>query len=207
MPGGIADSETPPFWSKFHCTAPGTYAVSVERGVVISPITSSGSIPENRIYTEPSNLVDGDGNPTLFTIATGESLYCVVYMDASAVVSSVILGVYTEGSPPTGTDGGSNTVYSFKLCTLETVTVNGISGLVLTRHKCGDNIDLCGRNLNHVIHVIELVGGVLYQTSYYTICWRFGDYVGKFASGATLPPVIGTVDSTDATYISAGVTT
>jgi hypothetical protein len=77
------------------------------------------------------------------------------------------------------------------MCTLD--------GTTLVRHKCGDNIDLCGRNLDLRVYLVHSAAGVLSSGSNHYLCWRFGDYVGKFAT--TPPPYIGTVDADSVTHI------
>lgn len=179
----------PPFWPSLYYD--GTdYKVSLERGVVISPLTTASGT-ENFLYTEPSNILTG-GYPTKFTITDGDALYLTVRMSASAVVSTCDLGVFPAGSPPSGTDSGSDTAYSFKMCYLD--------GTTLTRFKCGDNIDLCGRNLDLRVYLVHSAAGVLSNVSNHYLCWRFGDYVGKFST--TPPPVIGTVDTDSVTYFT-----
>ena len=189
--------QPPPFWPKIYPGASNTHALSVERGTVIGRITSAGASPENREYWVPSNLIT-DGKPTLFSITAGQSLYCVVSANADGSIAAVILGVYAEGSPPSGTYGGHNTVYSFKLCTVE-------SDLSVSRWWSGNNIDLCGRNLNLKVHVVTInsVTHFITEISWHTLVWRFGDYIGKFASSDTLPPYIGTMDTDDITYIGS----
>ena len=203
--------QPPPFWPNLHTlgtdSAP-TYQVSVERGCVIGRIPSAGAAPENREYYEVSNIVDGDGNPKLFDIMVGQALYLTVSMNASGEISAVappVLAVYADGSPPSGTSGGYNTVYSFKLCKLESVTIGGFATLQLTRFWCGNNIDLCGRNEDLKVHVVSInsITHFITETSWHTRVTRFGDYIGKFASGDTLPPHVGTLDTDDVTYIGS----
>ncbi len=200
--------ESPPFWPNLHQAggdSTPTYQVSAERGCVIGRVPSAGASPENRDYWSVANMIDGDGNPALFDIEVGQSLYCVVSCDADGMISSSappFLGVYAEGSPPSGTLGGKNTVYSFKLCTLKAVTVGGFSTIQLVRDWSGNNIDLCGRNLDLHVWVIHLAGATLSAVSNHYLCHRFGDYIGKFASGDTRPPHIGTLDTDDVTYLT-----
>lgn len=193
--------QPPPFWPVLHVFDDGeggeTYKVSVERGSVIGKVISIGDVPENRAFWTPSNMLDGDGDPALFAINVGQSLYVVVSMDATGAITSVVLGVYPEGSPPAGTYGGADTVYSHKLCTLEAKTIGGYSTIQLTRWWSGGNIDLCGRNLDLCVHVYEMYSYVPKETSKHYLCWRFGDYVGKFDEGDTRPAAIGTLDTDD----------
>jgi hypothetical protein len=182
-----------------------TYQVSVERGTVIGLVTSPGASPENRDYWEISNMVDADGIPALFDITVGQALYCVVSMTATGAIASAappFLGVYAEGSPPSGTLGSQDTVYSFKLCTLESATVGGFETVQLMRYWAGNNIDLCGRNLDLKVQVLTICLGTLNHSSYHYLVYRFGDYIGKFADGATRPPYIGTIDTDTVSYIS-----
>ena len=182
-----------------------TYQVSVERGVVIGLVTSPGASPENRDYWEIANMIDADGIPTLFDITVGQSLYCVVSMTATGAIASAappFLGVYAEGAPPSGTYGSQNTVYSFKLCTLESAMVGGFETIQLMRYWAGNNIDLCGRNLDHRIIKVHIVAGVFYEAGSDYLCYRFGDYIGKFSSTADRPPHIGTLDTISSTYIT-----
>ena len=185
-----------------------TYQVSVERGVVIGLVPSPGASPENRDYWEISNMIDADGIPTLFDITVGQSLYCVVSMTATGAIASAappFLGVYAEGAPPSGTYGSQDTVYSFKLCTLESAMVGGFETIQLMRYWAGNNIDLCGRNLDLKVQILTICVGVLMHSSYHYLVYRFGDYIGNFADGATRPPHIGTLDTDNVTYIS-GIT-
>ena len=202
--------QPPPFWPELIVTgtpAAPTYKVSVERGCVIGRIPSAGASPENRDYWNVSNIVDGDGNPKLFDITVGQALYLIVAMNADGSIVAAyppVLAVYADGSPPDGTlSGAYNTVYSFKICKLESVTIGGFATMQLTRWWAGNNIDLCGRNIDLKVHVctINSVTHVITETSWHTLVYRFGDYIGKFASGDTLPLHIGTLDTDDVSYI------
>jgi hypothetical protein len=182
-----------------------TYQVSVERGTVIGLVPSPGASPENRDYWEIANMIDADGIPTLFDITVGQALYCVVSMTTTGAIASAappFLGVYAEGAPPSGTFGSQDTVYSFKLCTLESATVGGFETVQLMRYWAGNNIDLCGRNLDHRIFKVHIVEGIFYEAGSDYLCYRFGDYIGKFSSTATRPPHIGTLDTISSTYIT-----
>tara|TARA_R110000868_G_scaffold59271_1_gene181951 strand:- start:1858 stop:2655 length:798 start_codon:yes stop_codon:yes gene_type:complete len=155
----------------------------------------------------PTGIGTFGGERTETSISVGQQITIGVTVDKNGGVTAASVSVQTEdinslNPDPTYSSGyGSGGVYYFKIAVLKPAV--GDAGAYLEYHLAGSHILLRhrGHNLDQHVFVVDISNGAVQAVSDHYLCWRNGDYVGKFESTDTLPDYLGSLDTDSVTYL------
>lgn len=204
-----ADDRAPPFWPTLVTDNDGaSFTFDITDGFVIDHHGGNGNTAALSI-SYPTGIGTFGGARTAVGISPAYQISIKVVTDKEGDITAVSLEVTAEDiastNPNPTTSGGTGTggTFYYKIAVLRPAVGNFPA--YLDYYLAGSHIAFRhrGHNLNQRVYVVTICGGVLANSSNHYLCWRNGDYVGKFLSTDSLPAHTGTLDATNVTYISA----
>ena len=198
----------PPFWPTLATDDNGaTFTFTITDGFVIDHHGGNGNTAALSI-SYPTGIGTFGGERTAVEISPEYQISIKVVTDKEGDITAVSLEVTTEDiastNPNPTTSGGTGTggTFYYKIAVL--VAAVGAAPAYLDYYLAGSHIAFRhrGHNLDQHVYVVHDSGGGLSAVSNHYLCWRNGDYVGKFASGDTRPGYTGTLDTDSVTYLT-----
>jgi len=197
----------PPFWPIL--IKDGKFIIS--DGYVINFTGGNANTDALNLYY-PTGMGTQGGDRTEIAIADGDYIYIKTVVDKegdpstpSIEVSSVDKDSFNpDPTASAGVGTGGEYWHKIAYCVPADLMADPPTGSRLLMWLAGSHILLRGRGHNLDLHVwlIYLDGGSFTPVSDHYLCWRNGDYVGKFATGDTRPGYIGGLDTDDVSYVS-----
>jgi hypothetical protein len=208
-----AGKTVPPFWPTLATDDGGeTFTFTITDGFVVNHRGGNGSLATSALDAPyyPSGIspvFSGDRTETAITV--GQQISVKVALSKDGQVNTVSLVVEDENTlsinpDPTAFAGlGASGEFNYKIAVLRAAVEDAPA--YLDYYLAGSHIYLRhrGHNLDQRVYIVTICGGVLANSSNHYLCWRNGDYVGKFLSTDTLPAYTGSLDTDNVTYISA----
>lgn len=211
-PPGLPPNQNtvPPFWPTLATDDGGaTFTFTITDGFVVDHRGGNGNTAALGI-AYPTGIGTFGGARTAVAITEDYQISIKVVTDKEGDITAVSLEVTAEDiastnpDPTTSAGTGTGGTFYYKIAVLRAAA--GAVPAYLDYYLAGSHIAFRhrGHNLNHKIHVVTInsVTHLLSETSWHTLVWRNGDYVGKFASGDTLPGYVGALDTDDSTYLT-----
>jgi len=194
--GGSKRGALPPFYPIMD----GDAAFIISDGFVLDFVGGETNTDALKKYF-PTGISEGNeiGGERISTgIADGQYIYIKVTVDSSGTCTAYELTVSADDKDsenPTYGEASGDGVFWFKIAQFID------DELIL--HLAGNHITMRARGYNLDMHVFQLYldAGVLQAVRDWYLCWRNGDYVGKFDSEGDLPAAIGQLDTSNSTYI------
>jgi len=198
----------PPFWPTLITTDGGsTFTFTITDGFVVDHRGGNGNTGALGI-AYPTGIGTFGGARTDVAITAGQqiSIKVTLYPDGDLNTSALVVEAEDANSTnpdPTASAGvGTNGEFHYKIAVLRAAV--GDEPAYLDYYLAGSHISLRhrGHNLDQRVYVVHDSGGGLSAVSDHYLCWRNGDYVGKFASGDTRPGHEGSLDTDSVTYLT-----
>ena len=194
--GGSKRGALPPFYPIMD----GAEAFIISDGFVYDFVGGEGNDDALKKYF-PTGISDGNeiGGERISTgIAAGDYIYIKVTVDSSGTCTAYELTVSADdkdSNNPTYGEASGDGFFYFKIAQfIDDKLIMHLAGSHITMRARGYNLD------QHVWQVYLDAGAIENVRDWY-LCWRNGDYVGKFQSSGDLPSAIGQLDTSDVTYI------
>ena len=158
----------------------------------------------------PSEIGAIGGERTKIDINIGDFIYVKVIVDKSGIYSDISIEVTSldkvSFNPTPTASGGTGLAgeFWFKIAKLHDRLTTATAPFFIT-YLAGSHITLRhrGHNLDLKVKIVHISGGTLTDVSYHYLCWRAGDYVGKFEATDTKPAANGIIDTDTITYIAS----
>jgi len=195
--GGSKRGVLPPFWPVMD----GDEAFIISDGFVLDFVGGEGNVDALEKYY-PINIAEDDeigGDRISTAIADGQFIYIAVTVDSSGICTDYELTVSADDkdseNPTYSSSASGSGIFWFKIAQY--------LGGELIMHLAGSHITMRqrGYNLDMLISQVYLDSGALLPVREWYLCWRNGDYVGKFDTAGELPAYIGDLDTSDSTFI------
>ena len=198
----------PPFWPTLITTDGGsTFTFTITDGLIGLHHGGNGNTAAFSI-AYPTGIGTFGSTRTEVDIDAGEQISIKIVTDKEGDVTAVSLEVTAEDvastnpDPTTSAGTGTGGTFYYKIAVLRAAV--GDEPAYLDYYLAGSHIAFRhrGHNLDQHVYVVHDSGGGLSAVSDHYLCWRNGDYVGKFATGDTRPGYVGTLDTDSVTYLT-----
>lgn len=210
-PPGLPPNQNtvPPFWPTLATDDGGsTFTFTITDGFVVDHKGGNGNTAALAIHY-PTGIGTLGGARTVVDIDDAfPQISIKVVVDKEGDITAVSLEVEPVDTPssnpdPTSSGGtGYGGTFFYKIAVLRAAV--GDVPAYLDYYLAGSHITFRhrGHNLDQHVYVVHDSGGGLSAVSDHYLCWRNGDYVGKFATGDTRPGYTGALDTSSVTYLT-----